>query len=144
MPTQKGTKVSFLRAIFCNKKKAMKQINVRSVVVPHYEELSINNIYADAMKDELIKDYLPELEQNSNRFPEREFFFGVLGTLRPLYLRKIINDANKVRYEADVNDPQKDFIMLDTPWYEELMKYPYFSSKKYLEYIYFLIFRKTW
>ena len=85
------------------------------------------------MKDELVKDYLPELEQNSNRFPERDFFFGILGTLKPQYLKKIIHDANKVRYEADVNDPQKDFIMLDTPWYEELMKYPYLSSKKYLK-----------
>ena len=84
------------------------------------------------MKDELVKDYLPDLEQNSNRIPERNFSFGILGTLRPVYLKKIIEDANKVRYEADINDPKKDFIMLDTPWYEELMKYPYFSSKKYL------------
>ena len=88
------------------------------------------------MKDLLIKDYLPELEMNSNRIPERDFFFGVLGTLRPLYLKKIIEDANKFRYEADVNDPQKDFIMLDTPWYEELMNNPYFLSNKYFEYIF--------
>ena len=129
MPTQKGTKISFLRAIFCNKKKALKQANVAKVVVPHYEELSVKNLYDDAMKDELVKDYLPDLEQNSNRHPERDFFFGILNSLRPQYLKKIIADANKVRYEADVNDPEKDFIMLDTPWYEELMKYPYFSSK---------------
>ena len=85
MPTQKGTKVSFLRAIFCNKKKALKQTNVRSIVVPLYNELSVKNLYADAMRDELVKDYLPDLEQNSNRIPERDFFFGILGTLRPLY-----------------------------------------------------------
>ena len=53
----------------------------------------------------------------SNRIPEREFFFGVLSTLRPLYLKKIIEDANKVRYEADDKDPQKDVIMLDEAWY---------------------------
>jgi hypothetical protein len=40
------------------------------MVVPHYDELSVKNLYPDAMKDEVIKDYLPELEQNSNRFPE--------------------------------------------------------------------------
>jgi hypothetical protein len=62
MPSQMGTKISFLRAIFCNKKKALKQINVQRVVVPHYEELSVKNLYDDAMKDELIKDYLPDLE----------------------------------------------------------------------------------
>jgi hypothetical protein len=138
MPSLKVIKVSFLRAIFCNKKKALRQTNVHNIVVPHYEELSVKNLYDDAMKDELVRDYLPELEQNSSRFPEREFFFGILGTLRPQYLKKIIEDANKVRYEADVNDPQKDFIMLDTPWYEELMKYPYLSSKEYLQY--FIIF----
>ena len=92
--------------------------------------MSVKNLYGDAMKDELVKDYLPKLEQNSNRIPERDFFFGILNSLRPQYLRKIIADANKVRYEADVNDPQKDFIMLDNPWYEELMKYLYFSINK--------------
>ena len=53
------------------------------------------------MKDEIIKNYLPDLEQNSNRIPERNFFFGILGTLRPEYLKKIIEDANKISYEAD-------------------------------------------
>ena len=58
------------------------------------------------MKDELVKDYLPDLEENFNRVPEREFFFGILGTLRPPYLKIVIEDANKVRYEADEKDPQ--------------------------------------
>ena len=41
---------------------------------------------------------------------------------------------NKFRYEVDVKDPQKYFIMLDEDWYKELMKYPYFSSKNDLLY----------
>ena len=90
------------------------------------------NLYNDAMKDELVKDYLPELEQNSNRIPERDFFFGILNSLRPEYLKKIIEDANKVRYQADPNAPQKDFILIDDDWYKELIKFPYFSSNKYL------------
>ena len=53
-------------------------------------------------------------------------------------MKKIIEDANKVRYEADPNAPSKDFILLDTPWYKELMKYPYFSCKEYstINYLY--------
>ena len=73
MSTKSGTKISFLRAIFCNKKKALKQTNVTKIVVPHYEEISVKNLYGDAMKDELVKHYLPDLEQNSNRIPERDF-----------------------------------------------------------------------
>ncbi len=96
LPSHKVIKLAFLRAIFCNKKKALKQTSVHSIVVPHYEELSVKNLYHDAMKDDLVKDYLPELEHNSNRFPERDFFFRILGTLRPQYLKKIIDDAYKV------------------------------------------------
>ena len=62
MPTQKGTRINYLRAIFCNKKKALNQANVAQIVVPHYEEISVKNLYNDAMKDELVKDYLPDLE----------------------------------------------------------------------------------
>ena len=62
MPSQNVTKVNFLRAIFCNKKKALKQTNVIRVVVPHFEELSVKNRFDDAMNDLLIKDYLPDLD----------------------------------------------------------------------------------
>ena len=62
MPSQSGTKVSFLRATFCNKKKVLKQTNVIRIVVPHFEELSVKNLYDDAMNDLLIKDYLPDLD----------------------------------------------------------------------------------
>ena len=57
MPSQKGTKMSFLRAIFSNKKKALKQTKVAKIVIPHFEELSVKNLYDDAMKDEVVKDY---------------------------------------------------------------------------------------
>jgi hypothetical protein len=40
-----------------------------------------------------------------------------LNSLRPEYIKKVIEDANKVRYEADPNDLKKDFIMLDDEWY---------------------------
>ena len=96
MPSQKGTKISFLRAIFSNKKKAIQQNKVAKIVVPHFEELSVKNLYGDAMKDEVIKDYLPELEMNSNRFPEREFFFGILNSLRPEYVKRLSKMQTKL------------------------------------------------
>ena len=101
LPSIKATKVSFLRAILCKKKKALKQTNVNRVVVPFYDELSVKNIYPDAINDQLLRDYLPDLEQNSNRIPERLFFFGILGTLKTDYLKKIIQDASKLWFEAD-------------------------------------------
>ena len=44
--------------------------------VPCYQEISVKNLYEDAMKDELLVKYLPTKEQLSGRLPERDFFFG--------------------------------------------------------------------
>jgi len=49
--------------------------------VPHYE-ISVKNLYEDAIKDEQLSKYLPTKEQLSGKLPEREFFFGIMCTLK--------------------------------------------------------------
>ena len=49
--------------------------------IPAYQELSVKNLYADAMKDEVLQMYLPNQEQMSGRLPEKDFFYSVLCTL---------------------------------------------------------------
>jgi hypothetical protein len=51
-----------------------------------------------------------------------------VSTLRYSYLKGIIEEACKKRYEIDKNDPQKDFIMIGEDWYQELIKHPFISS----------------
>ena len=51
----------------------------------------------DVMKDELLVKYLPKKEQLSGRLPERDFFFGLLCTLRHRYMKEIIADAQRAR-----------------------------------------------
>jgi len=57
----------------------------------------VKNMYEDAMADEILSKYLPTKEQLGNRLPERDFFFGVVGTLRNQYMRDVIADAHKKR-----------------------------------------------
>ena len=38
--------------------------------VPAYQEISVKNMYADALKDDLLVMYLPSKEQLSGRLPE--------------------------------------------------------------------------
>ena len=47
------------------------------------------------MKDPLLKKYLPNKGQLSGRLPEREFFFGVMCTLRRKYMSDVIEEAQK-------------------------------------------------
>ena len=73
--------------------------------VPHYQEISVKNLYEDALKDELLVKYLPSKEQLSGRLPERDFFFGVLCTLRNQYMKDIVAEAHKARFTVEDGDP---------------------------------------
>ena len=97
--------------------------------VPAYQEISVKNMYADALKDDLLVKYLPSKEQLSGRLPEREFFFGILCTLRNQYMKDIIAEAHKSRYTVAEDDPKKQGIAISDAWIAELEKHPYHSSK---------------
>ena len=96
--------------------------------VPAYQEISVKNMYADALKDDLLVKYLPSKEQFSGRLPEREFFFGILCTLRSQYMKDIIAKAHKSRYTVAEDDPKKHGIAISDAWIAELEKHPYHSS----------------
>lgn len=82
------------------------------------------------MRDAVLSKYLPTKEQLSNKLPEREFFFGVLCTLRKQYMQDIISEAQKKRFKITDEDPKKSGIAITEGWFQELMKHPYHSSKK--------------
>jgi hypothetical protein len=50
--------------------------------VPCYQEISVKNLFEDALKDDVLAKYLPSKEHLSGRLPEREFFFGIMCTLK--------------------------------------------------------------
>jgi len=81
------------------------------------------------MQDPVLKKYLPEPDQLSGKMPERDFFFGIMCTLKNQYMKDIISAANDKRYKADKGDEKKDAIRLSDAWLEELMKHPYHSRK---------------
>ena len=81
LPSMHGTKLGFMRDILSEAKLFLRQNDVNHMEVPCYQEISVKNLYEDAMKDELLMKYLPTREQLSGRLPERDFFFGLLCTL---------------------------------------------------------------
>jgi len=71
-----------MRDILKEEKQHLKSNEVIHLEVPNYTELSVKNMYPDALSDAVLTKYLPTPEQLSNRLPERDFFFGVLSTLK--------------------------------------------------------------
>jgi hypothetical protein len=88
-----GTKLGFLRDILSGEKQALKQNEVVTLEVPFYEELSVKNMYDDAMGDETLVNYLPSKKQLSGKLPERHFFFAIISTLKRQYMKDVIEEA---------------------------------------------------
>ena len=85
LPFLHGTKKCFMRDILSEAKTFLRQNEINLMEVPCYQEISVKNLYNDELKDEVLKKYMPTPEQLSRRLPERDFFFGVLCTLRNQY-----------------------------------------------------------
>ena len=83
---------------------ALKQNEVIHMDVPNYPEISVKNLYEDALKDSDLAKYLPTKVQLSGKLPERSFFFGVLCTLRKQYMADIIKDAHEKRFKISNED----------------------------------------
>ena len=62
LPTMKGTKLSFMREVLADKKLHLNQNEVIRLDIPGYQELSVKNLYEDAMKDPVLTKYLPTKE----------------------------------------------------------------------------------
>ena len=84
--------------------------------VPCYQEISVKNLYQDAMKDELLAKYLPTKEQLTGRLPDRGFFFGLLCTLRNQYKKDIIVEAQKARFTVQEGDSGEKGIAISDAW----------------------------
>ena len=54
----KGAKLSFMRDILADKKLHLKQNEVIRLDIPGYQELSVKNLYEDAMQDPVLAKYL--------------------------------------------------------------------------------------
>jgi len=70
LPSIHGTSLDFLRDILRDAKLHLKSQEVIHLEVPSYAEISVKNMYEDAMKDEVVQMYLPSRRQLSNKLPE--------------------------------------------------------------------------
>jgi len=89
-----------MRDILSGAKLTLKQNEVNHMTVPNYPEISVKNLYDDAMADPVVQNYLPSKQQLSNKLPERDFFFGIMCTLRNQYMKDIISAANTARFSV--------------------------------------------
>jgi hypothetical protein len=82
----------FIKMILADKKKLMPRSQLRPIVVPNFDELSVKNLWNDVREDPELSEFFWHTDK-PNKLPPREFFFNIVNTLHPEYLPKIIHHA---------------------------------------------------
>ena len=75
----------WLKQVIQGEKHLYKKHEIRYVEVPHYEELSVKNIYPLMAKDAVFMSYFPDTFAKG-KGPPRDYFFNILNTQQPDYL----------------------------------------------------------
>ena len=93
----------------------MKKNQVNFIHVPHWDELSVKNLWKDLKEDEAFRIYFQD-EYAEERGPSRKYFFDILNSIYPDYLSQIMNHASKQRFTVDGDEAQKEGIVATDEW----------------------------
>mgnify|MGYP004066299083 CR=1 FL=1 len=79
----------FIKDILCGNRQVMKKSAVNFIEVPHYDELSVKNLWPDFKKDAEFCSFFPATF-SKEKGPPRDYFFNILNTIHPEYLGKVM------------------------------------------------------
>ena len=117
LPPESLVNKDFLKDVLAGKKQLMKKSEIDPIQVPHYDELSVKELYPMFSKDAEMMCYFPD-KYPVSKGPPREYFFNILNTVMPEYLTQILDHANKQRMGADGLNQQSESIAISQFWEE--------------------------
>ena len=66
-------------------KKVFTMSEIKSIIVPKLDEMSMVNMVPIVQDDDELKNYFPD-EYFTGKMPDREFFFNTINTMHPGFL----------------------------------------------------------
>jgi hypothetical protein len=126
-PAKKITK-DFFKEVFAGRKHLIPRAQVRPIVVPKYDELSVVSLIGDVMKEKELAKFFPDQRTKAD-LPDREFFFNIVNTSDPDYLSALIKHAHEQRFGAKNPQDNPNVIEVNEQWTKELQASPYYSRK---------------
>ena len=119
-----------MRQVLKGEKSLLPIAECKFVTVPQYDELGVKNVFPKFIGDSEVMQYLQD-EYAKNRYPDRTYFFTILNTVHPEYMRDMIAHANNARYAPFGQAKEHDTVVVNEEWLEKLKALPFYSSKFY-------------
>ena len=135
----------FLKQVLAGEKELLRKDAVAFIEVPHYDELSVKALWPQLAGDESVAKFFPD-KFAEGKGPGREYFFNVVNTVLPDFLKQMLDHANKQRMTAEGEKGQAESIQISQFWEEQLKAMPYLSRKchRSTSFSFFLSFRESW
>jgi len=109
---------------------AFKVEEVQAIIVPKFEELSLSKVYKKILqKYRNVEDYMPQYEEEGY-MPPRQFFWDVLNTLEPQFIKKLLNNAHSKWVDGEEGD-LKDKILIRSDVLEAIQNASFISRKNH-------------
>jgi hypothetical protein len=124
LPSFSNTKLRFIKDVLAGDKKLLKSADIRVFNIPSFDEFKIANMMSQVREDPKIMMHLNYYE--GSPLPEKEFFYGVIGTFAPNYLEEAIRSANRTRNVKDTSS--QDLIQVNASLWKKLEAEPFLSS----------------
>ena len=105
-------------------------IEISSLEPPPWPELAPKYIWAEAIKHPQFLQYLPDQWSANAKILDRVFFYGVLTTLAPDFVDKLIKDCRLKRSQAKKKPPaERNLQGVPMKMIDMLLAEPWVSSK---------------
>ena len=117
LPPETQVNKDFLRAVFTDKKKLKRKKDVDFIHVPAWDELSVKNLWKDLKNDGNFNIYFHD-SYPDQRGPSRKYFFDILNTIYPAYLKQIMDHASQERYAVTGEEQKLEAIEVTDEWRE--------------------------
>jgi hypothetical protein len=105
----------YLKQILRNEKQLFKISDVRICNPPHYDEISVAQLYETWIKLPKMKDFFPDVYAKG-RSCSRSYFFTIANTLHPEEMNKTLMKCKEVRFGADGEGQKEEIISMDPVW----------------------------
>ena len=125
MPRSQFTK-NFIKDLLTDKKRLLRQAEVNMITVPNFKELSVKSLWPEVANDEDISLYFDD-DFPEGKYPARDYFFNVLNTIHPEFLRQVIDHANNMRHGAAGLREKAEVIDISEEWLQKLGEFPFKS-----------------
>ena len=128
MPPVKQVTFEYLKAVFVEEKAFLKKVDVSPISVPKYDELSVKNLWEQLKSDPAFNKYFAN-EYPKDKGPDRTYFFNVLNTVHPFYLKAIKDHATEQRFSATGEVQQRQVIHATDRMMAEIAEMPFVPGK---------------